>query len=399
MEENSPQTQGKDHGPVGYKIPAVRTYENDIAEAAAAKKISTASIVIAEADRRRKETAPIPSQEQMQPAETVNVSPVGTNNEIATNTPPVAEKEPVIETVNLTTRPTFIPATPIEPVPVVKQAQKVFVSPQMHPQKIHTQQDSYTEVKAEKKRGGNSLKIFFQIIISVILIGGGFTVGYYLYSQYKNKTPQPITTTRQNTVDQQSVPSIVTPNFQRVVDITNLKPFDIFTEIKKPLTGQAAQLGSISEIVFETRDTSTSTTIRVVTPVQFLYQIKINPPTSFTTSLGSSWMFGLDSTGDATAAPFMLVTTNFFQNTFAGMLAWEPTIPEDLSQVLGFPIGVHGTYQDRVLDNKNIREYVSITGVPLFLYGFIDNQKLLITRDEATFRNIVGRIEKQGYIR
>ena len=81
------------------------------------------------------------------------------------------------------------------------------------------------------------------------------------------------------------------------------------------------------------------------------------------------------------------------------MLSWEPTIPEDLSQLLNFPIGVHGTYQDRILDNKNIREYISITGVPIFLYGFIDNQKLLITRDEGTFRDIVDRIEKQSYIR
>jgi hypothetical protein len=97
--------------------------------------------------------------------------------------------------------------------------------------------------------------------------------------------------------------------------------------------------------------------------------------------------------------PFMILTTNFFQNTFAGMLAWEPTMPEDMSTLFGFPVNISGKYEDRILDNKNIREFVNASGTPVFLYGFIDNQTLIISGNETTFSKIVNRIEKQTYVR
>lgn len=396
MEDISPQSQGKDHAPAGYKIPAVRTYENDIAEATAAKKISSASIIIAEADRRRKETASIPSQEQMGPAETLNVSPL---QESIAAAPPI-ETSPREEPINQTARPTFIPATPIIPITTVKPTISEIprVETRREPEVIPENVVTNLKVTTRRTNNGHAIKTILEVLVSVILIGGGITVTYFLYIQNANKNTGQAVQTQQSTNIQPSLPSIVTPDSQKIIDVTNLQVADILDVIKKPLTGTSAQSGTIHELVFQSKS-GTSTTVSTITPVQFLYQMKTNPPASFTTSLGDTWMFGIDSTGGTTSAPFILLTTNFFQNTFAGMLSWEPTIPEDLSQLLNFPIGVHGTYQDRILDNKNIREYISITGVPIFLYGFIDNQKLLITRDEGTFRDIVDRIEKQSYIR
>lgn len=340
-EENQPQNpQEQKTGTPGsvnpevsvHKIPVIRTYEHDIAELMAQKKISSASISIAEADARRKETTTA-----------------------TTATPPLSSPPP---------------APPNKPINQSQSASR----PVQH---------------AHASNSGKSVvKSIFKLILSLVLITLGVWGGYYLYtiSPFTKEFPAEIpATTTENT---SLIPSIITPDTQKIVDISN----DTGQETLSALSAlQKSNTAGILGIVFE--ETYASSTVQVTAP-EFITNINMNPPNAFTTSLNSQWMLGYDDT-----TPFIIFTTNFFQNTFAGMLAWEPTMSEDFTSLFGLTANTTGKYEDRILDNKNIREFVSASGTPLFLYGFIDNQTLVIARSEPTFSDIVNRIENQTYVR
>jgi hypothetical protein len=353
-EENKPQNPQDQKDPV-HKIPVIRTYEHDIEEMMAQKKISSASISIAEADARRKE-APTENKnsETNRTTDTANVVS-------ATHIP-------------LSPQPTFAQGNQ-KIIPPFK-ANSIIVPPQ--PKKIH------------HNSGNGIIKSIFKIVASLILIALGIWGGYYLYtiSPFGKESSATVTENPTPTI----IPSIVTPDRQKVVDISNDNTEQILSALS---ASQKSNTAGILGIVLEKTyvSTTTSTTIQI-TPPEFMSEIGMNPPDAFITSLNNEWMIGFDDT-----APFIILTTSFFQNTFAGMLAWEPTMPEDLSSLFGFAIGVNGKYEDRILDNKNIREFVNSGGTPIFLYSFVDNQTLVIARNELTFSNIVNRIEKQTYVR
>jgi hypothetical protein len=125
---------------------------------------------------------------------------------------------------------------------------------------------------------------------------------------------------------------------------------------------------------------------------------------------------------------FVVVTTEFFQNTFAGMLQWESVMADDLKFLI-FPddvrgvantanqpssgissstastsgraplFTIRGTFEDRIVKNKDVRVFKSDNGQVLFLYSFVDNNKLVITDKEATLAEILTRLEKAASIR
>jgi hypothetical protein len=345
MEEaNHTQTpqNPKDQEILDHKIPVIRTYEHDIAELMAQKKISSASISIAETDARRKEASAVTSDTTQ--ADTLRILPSSQK---------------------------IIPST-------IQYAQVIPPRP--------------VKEKSHSSSGSRIIKSIFKFLISLILIALGIWGGYYLYTispfSKESATVTP-NTTAGNTI---IIPSIIAPDRQKVVDISNYDTQEVLAGLSTLQKNNTT--GILGIVLEETYTASTTSTVMQVTAPEFIAKIGMNPPSAFTTSLNNEWMLGFDGT-----TPFVVFTTNFFQNTFAGMLAWEPTMPEDLSSLFGFTINVTGKYEDRILDNKNIREFFNTNGAPIFLYGFIDNQILVIAQNEQTFGDIVNRIEKQTYVR
>ena len=131
----------------------------------------------------------------------------------------------------------------------------------------------------------------------------------------------------------------------------------------------------------------------------------IPAPNILARSLTPSWMLGIFTDNANNKNPFIVVTNNFFQNAFAGMLAWENVMPDDLKQYLYssdpiFPyLTVRGQFKDRIIMNKDVREFVTSQGKTLFLYSFIDNSRLVIAGNEATLSEIIARLEKSAFVR
>ena len=124
--------------------------------------------------------------------------------------------------------------------------------------------------------------------------------------------------------------------------------------------------------------------------------------------------------------PFFILSVSSYSSTFAGMLAWEATMPRDLgllfpaysTQIVstttatttptnapkGFsannplvatttPTGsIQDGFRDEVVSNHDVRVYRDGTGRSVLLYGYWDQTTLVIARDAAAFTEILGRL-------
>jgi len=110
-------------------------------------------------------------------------------------------------------------------------------------------------------------------------------------------------------------------------------------------------------------------------------------------------MLGIYTDNSGNKDVFVLTTINYFQNAFAGMLQWESVMPDDLEQYLPINGIIKGAFVDRIIQNRDVREFVTSDGKILFLYSFIDNTKLVITGSESTLMEILSRLEQKDFVR
>lgn len=95
--------------------------------------------------------------------------------------------------------------------------------------------------------------------------------------------------------------------------------------------------------------------------------------------------------------PFLLLKTNSFEISFAGMLTWESNITQDLSPAFGKNLQ-GDIFSDKIVDNENIRLITNSLGETL-LYSFIDKDTLLITTSEEAFSEINSRFITSQFAR
>ena len=271
----------------------------------------------------------------------------------------------------------------------------------------------------EEKVPSHTLRNILLFLFSLILVGGGLYVAYYLYTNSVIYTSAP----SQTTVPQKTIiSSIITPDSQVTLPIDNLPAATILArlqnEIAKPLSSE-----KIKEII--PTENQNGTVVRM-SSTDMLGIMSIPAPDILVRSLTASWMLGVYAKSDGGKSVFVIVTNNFFQNTFAGMLQWENVMADDLKQYLYpsnlSPSGIanitgqststltstnetrnfgaiRGRFVDRIIKNKDVREFMTNEGQVLFLYSFIDNDRLVITGDEATLYEILSRLEKQDFMR
>ncbi len=137
---------------------------------------------------------------------------------------------------------------------------------------------------------------------------------------------------------------------------------------------------------------------------------------------------------NGTPSPFFILSVASYEDTFAGMLSWESSMPRDLSVLFPSytspdslaavattppvtssttasttpktgsktttktatttpPIVVPASaFQDQVIDNHDVRIYLDSQGRSVFLYGYWDKATLVIARDSASFTEILRRL-------
>jgi hypothetical protein len=271
---------------------------------------------------------------------------------------------------------------------------KPVVMPTARPMNIPSrvvQQPGITVELGEKSRIGWKLVI---IILSLMLLGGGVFGGYYLYSQ------SPLAAVQQapQTQEPQHTPALVPYDTQAVINIDGLNNIDIMKRINSELDKNMAS-SSIKEIVLtETKDAAT---YRVSAPEAALVS-GVPVPDIIARTLAPEWMLGVYANESAERTPFVVVHTNLFQNAFAGMLAWEPSMIRDLQPFLGISSGKPipaGSFKDQIVKNKDVRAFVTTATSTVFEYSFIDNQTLVVTGNNSALSAIISRLDSKAFVR
>ena len=182
-----------------------------------------------------------------------------------------------------------------------------------------------TQVLSDKPESShNGLKVVI-IITSIILICAGIYGGYYLYSKSVLNAPQaPAPQTNQTGM------SIIPSDSQTVIHVDRLNQKQIATLIRNELN-RPAQQNTIRELI---PVTASGTVALKISPTTMLGLMDIQPPDILTRTIVSPWMLGVYTGADNTKSVFVVITTNFFQNAFAGMLQWEHVMADDFKQFI-----------------------------------------------------------------
>jgi hypothetical protein len=144
------------------------------------------------------------------------------------------------------------------------------------------------------------------------------------------------------------------------------------------------------KVLEKIKDVEGNTITRQIAPNIFAGLIGPNMPSALARSFDSAYMYGIENS--VSPKPFILLKTSSYDQAFANMLNWETKMIGDLTPILHLDASLNGqSFIDRVLVNKDIRAITAPDGTLIFLYGFLDNQTLVITTNAQTFQDINGR--------
>ena len=305
--------------------------------------------------------------------------------------PKPPEPQPIPKPAPPPPPPKPMPPSP-RPIPPPVQPPPPILEPKF---KIEKELEPEPEEETEPRVKRNIIKPLITITLIIVFLGGGIYGIYYLY---KNS---PISQSRPIIEQQITLPSIIGQDKQIILNIDSINKNKLIQEIYSVFNKNILISGKILEIIIKQNvDNDGMVEESLVSGSIFLNKLDIGIPDVLIRSLTDRYMLGTYTEENGQNTPFIILTTDFFQSTFASMLYWEKNMPNDLSDLLDYgERGVGGEFTDRQILNRDVREFRLPNGELLFLYSFINKNSLIITRTESMLIESIKRIEKQIYIR
>ncbi|MFA7252366.1 MAG: hypothetical protein WC027_00735 [Candidatus Paceibacterota bacterium] len=245
-----------------------------------------------------------------------------------------------------------------------------------------------TENKAEYSK--SKIIIFVSLILVVVAIVG---IGVTLF--LKNKTSS-------TTVATQTIPTLITTEYKDELNTVGLNKNQFVTTLSGKLNDIRIPVNNFYNTYVTT---GTSTSKRLITAQEFVTLSGLRMPDQIKRTLLPDFMVGMFSFDEN--MPFVIFKTSYFENTFAGMLAWEKDLEKDfqvLFRLNGLTSGglladlsptTAKKFEDSVIINKDVRQLKDTDGNVILLYSILDKDTLVITTDEEAFKAIVDRINKE----
>ncbi len=331
--------------------------------------------------------------------------------------PPTQPKAAPIE------RPAFTPPPPPpRPTPAPARSQDDLLSP------LHTFKTDFSgkmgreraskiavlaaegdapRLKQRTERPSVSVKTVAIGVGVILLIGGG--AGIFFALKFRTATPQVPTV--------HGVPSLVFADSTKEIMGTG-------TELMRELNAAAeTPLPDKNVLVTYVTDASatTSPADRIPLPGGSLIEaLRLQAPTIILRNIEDASTVGVIRAGSETR-PFFILRVTSYERTFAGMLAWEETMPQQLrilypayqsspfvsntasttaatstipkSQTVVVPKETAPAgFVDEVASNHDVRILYDAQHRAILLYGYRDKNTLIIARDRAAFAALVDRL-------
>ncbi len=248
-----------------------------------------------------------------------------------------------------------------------------------------------TVVLPEKKKN-NLLLVTASVLL--IVAGGASVYGAYLFATGESTIPAEVV-----------VPSLVFPDERIKIEGSGSE----LREKLSTLTSETLDERDIA-IVYMTYSTTTmegtkaKTVERVASGSALFEALRLPAPAILLRNIEPESTMGIVKTAGRTH-PFFILRVASYDRTFAGMLAWEPTLEHDL--LLFYPpyntpeMGTSTpsisesfrlSFVDEVIENRDVRVLRDQDNHIIMLYGYRDKETLIIARDFEAFSEIVGRL-------
>jgi len=212
---------------------------------------------------------------------------------------------------------------------------------------------------------------------------------------------------KEGTAIKQDVPSFIFVEEQKEINVTGKNSREILQALGAERSNAILPLGQIAHLyVTKTTQEQEIETTNIISTEEFLSGIRAQVSSAFLRSLDSSFMIGIHVFNQN--QPFIILKSNSYEHSFAGLLEWERTLYQDLflfmgrkaDPIVGAPVNpqtgekiiLRENFEDKIIQNIDVRALLSEAGNIEFLYAFPDQQTIIITTNENTLTELITRL-------
>ena len=241
-----------------------------------------------------------------------------------------------------------------------------------------------------QRRRRTFLMIFFSLFF--IAFGCAALYGVSMVIQARAATPPP------------RYPSLIFAESVVTLPIDTASAASLKATIAQARAQSNAPAGSITRIIptVTTANANGTTATTPATLQQFFTALGLQLPSDLSQGIGSTFFFGIHAVD--IKAPIFVIAVNSYDRAFAGMLAWEPAMNQNLSPaydgvstLITGPDGLPTTrkFSDAVMSNYDVRELKDDSGKVVLYYSFPTPNLLVIAESPSSFSEILSRLEAQ----
>ncbi len=231
-----------------------------------------------------------------------------------------------------------------------------------------------------------SWKPLVMAIFTIIFIGGGGYGAYYALTTYQEKTALPIVNAPKN--------QFLGVGKMTELDASTISRQAIIDKIQN-IRSESREGDSLDQIQFKRGVEPTS---ELLDFADLLTRLNSHAPNPLVRAFDPLFMFGV--LGSNPSHSLLIVKLKSFENAFPGMLEWEPRLVEDMlplfidAQELD-SVATNSVFKDKTIQNHDTRVLRNSYNQIVLIYGFFDNNTLIMTDNENTFRTIVNRLQAE----
>jgi hypothetical protein len=224
------------------------------------------------------------------------------------------------------------------------------------------------------------------IILVVVAVG---VIGYAIYQKIPKTVPL-----SQNPV---GLPTVITVNSTQGLNVTALTRDNIANLLGATYINATPTLNTVGRILPFTQ-TDAKSTQHIVTTSELFTMLESQIPPELVRSFDPTFTMGVyayDGNG-----LFIAFKTDSYTTAFAGMLAWEHSMFDELYRIFAIKTGgtnadlFTSSWKDRVIRNQDTRALLDTQGNVVLFYTFLGQNKdvVIIADKESTLNEVVNRL-------
>jgi hypothetical protein len=234
----------------------------------------------------------------------------------------------------------------------------------------------------------------------LLLVGASGMLAYILVRPTAVSTPQAVP----------AAPFIAVDDTKDITILPSTTRGNLMSSLTAAKQATSLSLGLISRLLVNVASTTPSGPVLLPIDAQsFFTLIAPNMPQGLLLTLRPTYLLGVHVYNDN--QPLLILSVDSYEQAYAGMLAWEPYMQQDLSPLFDYtptahipeegvatstpaPQFIQTGFVDKIVENHDARVIQNSTGDISLLWTFLDRNTLVITTNDATLREIISRLQQ-----